>query len=218
MEIKGDLNVGRLIEVGRRINEGAVTETATSLNLDLYAHKLQVFNVATAGNVILPDATTLPNGWGVIAAVLEESAAVTVRTYNGLSPESAVTLKQVVSGRAYEFILLDNSTEAGIWMVNYLEEADLTPSERFVASFEVGVSAGNWASGSGYVTVTVTESVHSRGAYPMVQVFKDSSTDKIVVWPDQILVNAAGDVVIRVPTIGVPNDPGLRFAGKIVIV
>lgn len=216
MEIKGDLNVGRLIETGRRVNEGAVAETATSVPLDLYTHKLHVFNVAAAGTVTLPDATTLPNGWGVIAAVLETSAAVTVKTYHADTP---ATLKQIVAGRAYEFILLDNSTEAGVWMINYLEEADLTPSERFVASFEVEISPGNWTKGdAGYATVTVTESVHGRGTYPMVQVFKDSSTDKIVVWPDQILVNAAGDVVIRVPTIGVPNDPGLRFAGKIVII
>ncbi len=43
MEIKGDLNIGRLIEAGRRVNEGAVTETSTSVTLDLYAHKLHSY-------------------------------------------------------------------------------------------------------------------------------------------------------------------------------
>lgn len=215
MEIRGDLNVGRLIEAGRRVNEAAVIKTDAALILDQWAEKILVMNPASVGTIDLPNTTDIPLGWRIVVAVKEDAFAVTVRTYHLTTP---ATLKQIIPGRTYEFMLIDKTSTAGVWMVNYLEEADLTPSERFVASFTAATSAGNWVNGTGYLTVTVEESVHGRGMFPMVQVFKDSSTDKIFVLPDQILVNGSGDIVIRVPSIGVPGGDGLKFAGSLVII
>jgi len=213
MEIRGDLNVGRLITAGRRVNEGAIPETSSSITLDQYSHHLLIMNVASAGTVDLPNAATIPLGWQVFVVVREASQNVEVRTYDAATP---ALLKQIIAGRAYEFTLIDQlPTGAGTWLINYVEEADLVPSERFVVTFDSEIVAtGDWSAASGgYHTITVTEATHGRGAYPIMQLFKIESSDKIYVMPDRVLVNSAGDITFRVPT-----TPDLKFAGHIVII
>ncbi len=212
MEIRGDLNVGRVIEAGRRINTGVDDTNSNDIELDKYSHQMLLIDTSTVGSVRLPNATSLPLGWNLFVSVAETSQEVNVKTYHESVP---VNLKEIISGRAYEFVLLDNDNAEGVWLINYLEEADLIPTERFIVSFTIDIGGDNWTSeSSGYHTIVINGSTHGRGARPTVQVFKDTGDDLIQILPDQIkIAKSDGDVTIRVP-----SDPNLRFAGSVILV
>jgi len=224
MDRYGDYSIGRHLEVGRvgvaerRFSGGYKAETISStkqLTWDDYEW-LSISNT-TEQNVILPDATTNPNyktltsitnllGWSVVIYVPETSGdSVMVQTYSSTTP---VDLKQILTGRAYRFTCVDASTPAGVWHINYLEEADLVPSERYTSTFDATTSWG--AAAGGYYTITVTAATHGRGTNPEVTVLASDSSDWVTVSPDRVKILANGDVQIRVP-----ETPDLRFAGKI---
>lgn len=224
MDRYGDYSIGRHLEVGRvgvagrRFNTGHNKETISSsrqLTWDDYGW-LSISN-ATEQNVILPDATTNPNystltgvtdleGWSIVIYVPDTSGdSVMVQTYSATTPTD---LKQILAGRAYRFTCVDASTAAGTWHINYLEESDLVPSERYTSSFDATTSWG--AAAAGYYTITVTAATHGRGTNPEVSVLAVDGSDWVKVSPDRIKVLSTGDVQIRVP-----ETPDLRFAGKI---
>lgn len=210
MDRYGDYSVGRTITAGRRVNSGFTAETITA-SRTLTIHDYQWIRITNAStqDVILPDATTLENGWQVVVDVPAASAAsVNVKTYDAVTP---VLLRNIESGRAYEFTLVDNSTDEGTWHVNFLEEADAIPTERYIETFDATTDWGTAA--AGYYTITITEATHGRGANPNVQIQSLSGTDYITVTPDRILVESDGDTKIRVP-----ETPDLRFAGRAIFV
>ena len=210
MDRYGDFKVGRTIEAGRRMDSGFSAETLTAKkDLDKHSHQwLRITNAATQ-DVVLPDALTLPNGWKVVVNVPEASgASVNVKTFHGTTP---VLLRNVIAGRAYEFTLVDNATATGTWHVDFLEEADSIPTERYVSTFN---ATGDWGTVSGgYYTIEVTEVTHGRGTNPVVMCRAKSGSDYIAVNPDRIMVLADGNVQIRVPQI-----PDLRFEGQLIMV
>lgn len=224
MDRYGDYSIGRHLEVGRvgvaerRFNSGYTARTisgTTQLTWDDHEW-LSILNF-TEQNVILPDATTNPNyktltkitnllGWSVVIHVPETSGdSVMVQTYSSTTP---VDLKQILTGRAYRFTCIDASTPAGVWYINFLEEADLVPSERYTFTFDATTSWG--AIDGGYYMITVKAGTHGRGTNPEVTVLAADGSDWVVVSPDRVKIFASGDVQIRVPEL-----PDLRFAGKI---
>jgi len=207
MEIKGDLQVCRTIDAGRRVNQGMNVETITAAEqLVINSHAWQNLSAAAAQDVILPDATTLTNGWEV---VVQSSGAATlsVKTYDATTP---VLLQAVPSGKAYKFTLVDNGTDEGSWYVNLLEDAELLPTARHVEAFDATTDWG--AASGGIYTQTITEATHGRGTSPQVDLFEESGSDFILVDAD-VKVLANGDVEITVP-----ESPDCRFAGKAVFV
>ena len=210
MDKYGDFKVGRTISAGRRVNEGATALTLTAArNLDLHEYGWLRASAASTQDIVLPDATTLDMSWGVVVDVPDSSgASINVKTYHGTTP---VLKRNIVPGRAYRFTCVDTSTEAGLWKVDFLEEADKIPSERYVHSFNATTDWGDVS--GGYFYITVTAATHGRGAQPSVSVREIVGTEHIQVSPDRLVVEDSGNVVIRVPA-----DPNLKFAGEMLFI
>ncbi len=213
MDRRGDFRVGRTIIADRRVDFGATAATLSATkDLDRHTYKWHRLKNTTTQNVILPNATTLLLGWQVVIDVPDDSAAaVNVQTYHDTTP---ATLKNIEPGRAYELTCVDISTEVGEWHVNFLEEADKIPTERYVKSFDDSDTASGWPTlSNGYHTITVLESEHERGTKPTVDIFQADGSDFIQVTPDRVKVAANGDVSIRVP-----ENPDLRFEGEAIFI
>lgn len=206
MDRRGDLRVGRTIIADRRVDAGASAQTLSAQkDLDRHSHAWLRLSNATTQDVILPDATDLPLGWSVVVDVPSASTApVKVKKHGGAA------LKSIEQGRAYKFTCVDIGSAAGVWYINFLEEADLIPTERYVEAFD---NDEDWTDATPYWTITVNETDHGRGTKPTVQVFQKESSDYIQVSPDRILVDASGNVTMRVPT-----DPNLRFEGEMIFI
>jgi hypothetical protein len=72
----------------------------------------------------------------------------------------------------------------------------------------------DWGSASGgYYTQTIAQTLHRRGTNPVVQIFELDGSDYVLTTPDKVWHDStSGDVSFRVP-----DDPDLRFAGKVII-
>lgn len=206
--VYGDLNVKRTTKVDRRVNQGLSREVLTTtktITINEFAW-LQVSNASTQ-DIVLPNATTLDNGWELVIGVDEASVASTnIKTFHAITP---VLLKNVLAGRAYRISLIDNSAFEGVWLVDYLEEADKVVAFRYVDSFN---ATTDWSGPSGgYYTRTVTKATHSMSANPKVDV-REGTDPYTKVEPDEISIASSGDITIRVTQI-----PDLRFAGQMLI-
>ena len=207
MEIKGDLNICRTLTAARRVNQALIAKTITGPEqLEEHSYYWNQITSGSLEDVILPDATDLPLGWSVV--VEAKTSSLDVKTFDSTTP---VSRKVVDADRAYQFTCTDNSTPAGVWYVNFLEEADTLPSARFTALFN---NTSDWGTASGgFYTLTITQATHTRGLSPQVMVFEESGSDFVKVGLDEVKVLANGDVELRVT-----EDPNCRFAGKAVLV
>lgn len=209
-QVKGDLSVKRSLTVDRRITDGFSAETIVAIrNITVNDYAWLRITNTTTQDIVLPDATTLLNGWKQVIDVPSTSgASVNVKTYHATTP---VLLKNILAGRTYTFILVDNSTSIGVWKIEFIEESEFVPVERFVSTFTATTEWGT-ASG-GFYTITVTEATHGRGVQPLVTIQELSGSDYINVSPHSILILANGNI-----SISVPDSPDLRFAGRMIIV
>lgn len=210
MEVQGNFDVTNIISTGRRLNQGANAENISTLrNLTINDYYwLRITNSSTQ-DIVMPDATTLPLGWKVVVDVPTASgASVNVKSYHVSAP---VLLKNILTNRAYEFTLVDKSDSAGLWHLNYLEEADLIAVPRFESTFN---GTTDWGTASaGFYTITITAGTHGRGTMPQVMVQKLTGSDYYTVFVDRCLVLANGNTSIRVP-----DDPDSRFAGRLLFI
>jgi hypothetical protein len=203
-KIQGNLSVLNVADA-RRLNQGLNAETISAQKeLLANAQHWQALSAASGQDVVLPDASTLPNGWRVIIQAAG-AGALAVKTHHATTP---VLLKSIAAGDAWEFVLTDNGTAAGAWYSNKLEES--SAGLRYTSSFDATTSWGS-ASG-GYYTFTVTVATHGLGTAPAVAVQEVSGADYVSILPDQVKTAANGDVSIRVP-----ETPDGRFAGRLVI-
>ncbi len=169
-------------------------------------------------NVELPDATTCENGFKQIIHNVSATGNLTVRQYDGTFTggilkviEAPVGINDTV---AYQFILIDNSTDAGVWYVVELGDAARLRAARFTANFLVA----DWpAAVSGYRTLTSVQvaglaaATHDRGTNPIYIIQEKIGTDHDRLMLDRERVNASGDVSLRITT----ND---AFDGRIILV
>lgn len=117
-KIIGDLLVKRTIDADRRVNQGLSAETLTAQRL-VKKHDyawLKISNTTTQ-NVVLPDASTLTNGWSIVVMTDDASATVV-----NVVDSNSTLLKAVPIGVAYRFTLLDNVPVGGTWYVELLNE------------------------------------------------------------------------------------------------
>lgn len=206
-EIKGDLNVCRTLTAGRRVNQGLVEKTITSTEqLEIHSHYWNRLDAASAQDVVLPEADTLPLGYSIVVEAL--TSTLDVKTFDVTTP---VSIRTIDPGRAYQFTLVDNGDDAGEWHINFLEESDTIASPRYVETFDATTDWG--AASGGYYTITIPQATHTRGTSPQVDLFELSGSDYIKVEADEVKVLANGNVEFRVP-----EDPDCRFAGKAVLV
>ena len=212
-EIKGDLEVCRTGNFGRRANQGLIqpadlTAARTLVKDSHWWQRLQTNNLGVQ-DVQLPDATTLPEGW-----------SVTIENYGSVDAidvvdDGAGAVKTIATGIACRFTLVDNSTAAGTWFVHCLNEANAAAA-RFKQVFN---STTDWTDVGEYHTVTVTAATHGKGLTPIWMTFETSGADNIVVEPDRAKFNASGDIEIRVTDADAEDgDTDCRFAGCLVII
>jgi len=210
--IRGSLSVLKKLTVGTRVNEPVKTQTISSdLQLTADSVKVQRIDASVAVSVILPDATSLPEGWAVEIEVIG-SATVTIKTYHATTP---VTLRTAITGQSYYLRLGDNNSgadAAGDWFVNLLEEADKMASERFVLTHNATTDWGT-ASGGRY-SISVPAATHGRGTHVAVAGFyMDSGSDVVEVIPDEVVIDSSGNV-----TFYVTEQPEGRYAGKAILI
>jgi hypothetical protein len=213
-EVRGDQNIGRDQSVGRtgtfakRADQGLNDQTiSTSLVLTRHAEYYQLLNATTSNDlVVLPDATTLPEGWEVV--ILNDGAVALLVE----DDTDTGTYDSIAVGNANRYILLDNGTAGGTWFVEPMDTAAVTAATRYTATFD---ATTDWGSASGgYYTITVTQATHTRGTTPSVKLqITDGGTGYNAVEPDETNVEANGDISFRVP-----DSPDLRFAGRIIVV
>ena len=204
--VQGSLSVKNVLSADRRVNQGLSKETiiaARPVTINDFAW-LQIINAATQ-DVVMPDALTLSKGWSIVVmADAASGASVNAKSYHAVTP---VLVKNILVGRAYRFTLLDNASAAGVWHIDFLEEADLLPAERYADSFN---ATSDWTVGSGVYTRTVATTTHEMGIQPIIEIFIGAAP--AVRCAADLSVAANGGI-----TISVPSDPDLRFAGKMVI-
>lgn len=205
--IKGDFTALRNIVAGRRVDGTGQTKALTGTEaLDKYSYYWNNFTCAAPQDVTLPDAQTLTLGWSVVVYNQDTTNALTVKNYT-----SGDTIKSIVATRAYKFTCTDISDADGDWHVDYLEESDLEPSERYSETFN---NTSDWGSAAGgYYTQTITNATHGRGTSPTLIIEELDGSDYIEVLPDRVLINSSGDVSFRVTEV-----PDGRFTGRITLI
>lgn len=211
MNVKGDLVVSRTGQFGRRANEGLNGEVLAA-DRAVVIHDYAVLELdggAADRNVVLPDATTLPNGWklgvhnygATNSLVVQDNSAAPLQT-------QLANVKELCY-----YILLDNSTAAGNWFVGCLTEPATYPAARFLVTF---LSTDFPAAAGGYKTLTLTQkpglaaATHGRGVAPMIQTQELSGTDYDRVLCDRERSTSAGNVELRV-------TDGAEFSGRAVL-
>lgn len=205
MQVRGDLEVKRTGIFDRRADEGLNDESiSTSLSLTRHSARYQLLN-STSGNnlVILPDATTLPNGWAV-EIFNDGDTALQVQ-----DDQDSGTFDDIAVNGGNRYILLNNGTAQGTW---YVEPMETSATAKYSDTFD---ATTDWGSASGgYYTITYLASTHGKGTTPSYQIeITDGGTGYNRVEVDQVNVNASGDIAFRVP-----EDPDLRFAGRITVI
>jgi len=207
MKYRGDIEVKRTGIFDRRADQGLNDHTiTTSLVLTRHAAYHQLLN-ATAGNdlVVLPDATELPEGWTV---EIFNDGNVALRVQDDQNDASFDDIA-ISGGNRYK--LLDNSTAEGIWFVEPMEAQGATVATRYTEDHD---ATTDWGSASaGYYTITILASTHGRGTTPKPQFFEsDGGTGFDEVAPDKVNIASNGDISFRVP-----DDPDLRYAGRVIV-
>ena len=166
-----------------------------------------MLSAASLQDVVLPDATTLLNGFQV-SITATGAAGLSVKTYHATTP---VLLKTIDAGRRYKFILVNNLTAAGTWQVELKHDLETVAADRFTQAFN---ATTDWGSASGgYYTFIITAATHGKGLNPVFEIVENTGSEMGKVGVDNASFNiSTGDISIRV------NDvPDCRFAGKIIV-
>jgi len=207
MEIKGDLVVKRTLVADRRVDQGLNADTITGAEaLSRHSAFWQSLSAVAAQNVVLPDATGLPNGWSV---VVHATGAETLTVQDNDANDTVAT---VAPDEAKKFILTDNGDADGTWFVDQLLVPAEAAAQRYTLTHDATTDWG--VAGGGYYTIATTAATHGRGTRPTVQFYETVDDDEVEVTPDRSLfATATGNHSFRVP-----EDPDLRYAGKAIFV
>lgn len=102
----------------------SITSAAGTTTLTSASTVLQYVTGSSTQTIVLPNATTLSNG-RTFQIENESTEQVTIQTNGG------ATLTVLAGGTDAEILLVDNSTSAGTWEVNYFGEDGIIPAEMF---------------------------------------------------------------------------------------
>jgi len=202
--VKGDFKVSRVFGA-QRANVAFNQETITaSKTLAKECEYYQSLSASEAQDVILPDATTLPLGWGV-CVIANGTGTLSVKASGG------TLIHTVATGSVYEFVVRTNGDAAGVWFSDMKNPLDSITFSKYVKTFNATTDWGT-ASGGQY-TMAIAESVHNMGATPFYQLEELSGSDYIkVIGEEEKVASATGDITIRVS-----DNPDGRFAGRCVV-
>lgn len=165
---------------------------------------------ATNQDSILPDAQTLEVGWSKeIECAYDSTGSIILKTYDAVTPAILKTLAPEIAVKVH---LLDNSTAAGVWSVDYITKTANVIADRYVFGFDATTSWGT--ASNGYYTIQLTSVTHGMGSNPTSKLQKTVNTSFKDTFPDGggVTTNASGDISFRVP-----ESPDLRFAGRLIV-
>lgn len=193
----------------RRADQGLAKATiSTSEVLTRHSAHWQSLTSSTSNDlVVLPDATTLPEGWAVIIQNVGDVALEVEDDTTG------TTLATIPVDEAVRAILTDNGDADGEWFIEPMILADAPLVEaRYTLTHD---ATTDWGSATGgYYSIAVAESTHGRGTRPTVQTYEtDGSNEEEVVLDESKFATASGDYTARTA-----EDPDLRYAGKIIFI
>ena len=184
----------------------AKTISATEI-IDSRSVFWQNLSAASAQDIVLPDATTLPNGW---SRVFKSSGASTlnVKTYHATTP---VLLQAILASAVWQFVLTDNATSAGVWervlLPNTAQQAAARYTEEFNDTTDWGSPLG------GFYTRTILAATHQMGQYPDAKAWYNNGLSyEAGTLSDILLDKATGNITLRVSDI-----PDNRFAGLLMV-
>lgn len=201
MKIKGIAIAQDALRSERRLDAPYVSEAITAdRQLTLNDFQFLELSAAAAGfAALMPDATTLTNGWKTVIKIASASA-------EDIAIENSAAAALITSpqkGYTYELTLTNNSTAAGAWIVRELRELGQNEAERYSQTFV----AGDFVAGD----LTVAVGTHGIVASSLDVTVEEGTGPFEKVYPT-ITVSATNDV-----TIGVSTDPDLSFDGRITI-
>jgi len=203
-----DVNFKRIVNAERRVNQGLLNLAITAAyTVEAYSHDFLRLDATGAQDVLLPDATTLPNGFDI--KVQAVGAALNVKD---ASSPAAQSLKIVATDKTYGFRLLDNSTAGGTWLI-YSAMEDAIPVA-FVQNFTKGtIGSDSWGVAAGNVyTISYDAETVGKGANPLAVVYElDNSEIKPVGADLRIAADGAISIVAD-------ETVDMRFSGRLVVV
>ena len=110
MKILGDQQVQGIVNVSRRVVEGLKAQLVSgTYSLTARSEKYQRLTATAASSVLLPDASTLTNGY--------EFVLYTTSTGITLKDNTGTALQLLEPGVVYYVYLMGNSTPAGEWVI-----------------------------------------------------------------------------------------------------
>ena len=113
MDIQGSVTAKSIITAGVRVNEGFNTQTLLGdFDLSKHSHKTQYYFTQEDRVVTLPDATTLPSGWSISFFSNKLSTGTVF-----INDKDGNEQYKVKPNKSVSLILLDNTTQAGVWKV-----------------------------------------------------------------------------------------------------
>lgn len=203
--VKGHLKVEGVLSAHRQNAKMLVAVLSAAKALTANAEQTLKLSASSAQDVILPDATTLDNGWEV-EIFSTGTANLLVKTYH---PTTPVLLQTIAAGEAYRIVLLDNSTATGSYKVIKHSTGSASPAARLVQTFN---GTTDWGSAvGGYYSITVTAATHGMGVNVRVDVDELVGSDYKESIVEVKTNSTTGDV-----TITVPDFPDARFGGRAV--
>jgi hypothetical protein len=190
MEIKGVLNVSR------RANQGLkASSLSDAYDVSALSHAWLSLDPNGANrDVVLPDATTLTNGWSVIIEnTADASESLVVKDNStGNVIKTIVSPTPVNQTLAYQFVLKDNSTADGVWYAIELGDPTIDITKYYDA-FEVA----DWSVPSGELTtLNIAGTTHGKGNNPMWSVHNDTGSK--VYCHDEVVNVANGNITLTI--------------------
>jgi hypothetical protein len=166
----------------------------------------QNLSAAATQSVVLPDATTLQTGWCQVVKA-SGAAGLSVKTYDATTP---VLLQTISATKAWEFILIDNSTAAGSWQRVAKLDTEQLQASFFTLAFN---STTDWTLNGSVYEITVLASTHMKGTIVDAKAWLDNGTEyELGTIADVRVIKANGNVTLRVLA-----TPDTRFAGLLFI-
>ena len=199
-----DVNFKRIVNAERRVNQGLLNEAITAAYVvQAYSHDFLRLSAVLPQDVLLPDATTLPNGFDI---KVQASGASALDVKDG----SAASLKLVAATQTFGFRLMDNSTAAGAWLIYSVMEDSAFPVA-FVQNFD---ATTNWGTAAGGVyTISYSAATHGKGTAPLAVIYENDAGSIKPVGADLRIDGTTGDI-----SIVADETVDMRFAGRLVVV
>jgi hypothetical protein len=202
MEIKGDITIKRTGIFERRADQGLRAASITTEE-ELTRHSAYWQSLeSTSGNdsVVMPDVSELPDGWQVVL----HNTGDTLMIVN--SGSDVVTT--IAAGEAKRLTFLNDES----FFVEEMTTAEAAAAQRYTLTHDNTTSWG--APSAGYYAISTSAATHGRGTRPVVQFYETVGGDEIEVTPDQSKFATSDGA----HTFRVPQDPDLRYTGKVIFV